>query len=66
MIMTKKKYQKSKQVTKISELENVKFIYIRDKIWHPAWWKSLQYSYLERQIDQGNVWLADNIGRNKK
>jgi len=60
--MTKRKYQKSKQVTKMSELESATFIYIRDKIWHTAWWKSLQYSYLEKQIEQGNVWLAEYMG----
>lgn len=61
--MSKKKYEKGKQVKNISELENADFIYIGNKIWHPGWWKSLQYRFLEIQIAQGNVWLANNIRR---
>lgn len=61
--MTKRKYTKGKQVRSIIELELADFIYIHDKIWHKAWWQSLQYGYLKRQIEQGNVWLAEKIRR---
>lgn len=60
--MSKRKYEKGKQVKSIKELDSMYFIYIRNKIWHPAWWNSLQYGYLERQIKAGNVWIADRIG----
>lgn len=62
--MTKRKYTKGKQVRSISELDNYNdFIYIGSKIWHPGWWKSLQYGYLSRIIKMGNVWLAESIRR---
>lgn len=61
--MSRRKYQKSKQVKNINQLENEEFIYIRDKIWHPGWWQSLQYGYLMRCINNGDVWLAEKIRR---
>jgi hypothetical protein len=61
--MSKRKYEKGKQVKSIVDLENADFIYIHNKIWHQGWWKSLQYRFLENQIEQGNVWLANNIRR---
>lgn len=61
--MSRRKYQKSKQVKNISQLENEEFIYIRDKIWHKGWWQSLQYGYLMRCIKNGDVWLAEKIRR---
>lgn len=61
--MTKRKYEKGKRVKDIVELGNAYFIYIGNKIWHPAWWQNLQYKTLLCYIDQGNVWLAESIRR---
>ena len=59
--MSKRKYEKGKQVHNINQLEGNEFLYIRNKIWHPAWWGSLQYSYLKRIISWGVVYFADKI-----
>jgi hypothetical protein len=61
--MTKRKYEKGKQLTSIVELAFADIIYIRDKIYHKGWWGSMQYRYLEVEINRGNVWLADKIRR---
>ena len=64
--MSKRKYEKGKQVFNIVELAFADFIYIRDKVYSRGWWQSLQYRYLINQISQGNVWLANNIGGNNE
>lgn len=60
--MTKRKYEKGKQIKDIKQLNDTDFIYIKNKIWHPAWWGSLQYSYLQRLIKEGAVYFADRLG----
>lgn len=61
--MTKRKYFKGVRVVNIAELSQYKgFLYIRDKIWHHAWWSNLQYNKLEMYIKQNIVHYADKIG----
>ena len=61
--MTKRKYFKGVRVVNIAELSQYKgFLYIREKIWHPAWWKNLPFSTLEMYIKQNIVNYADKIG----
>ena len=61
--MTKRKYCKGVRVVNIAELSQYKgFLYIRDKIWHHAWWSNLQYSKLEMYIKQNIVWYAEKLG----
>ena len=61
--MYKRKYEKGNKVEKMSELENAHFLYIAGKLYHPGWWQSMQYGYLERQIRKGAVFFARYIGR---
>ena len=61
--MTKRLYCKGVRVVNIAELSQYnEFLYIRDKIWHPAWWQNLSYSTLKRFINQNIVYYADKIG----
>lgn len=61
--MTKRLYCKGVRVVNIAELSKYKgFLYIRDKIWHPAWWQNLQYGVLARYIKQNIVYYAEKVG----
>lgn len=61
--MTKRLYCKGVRVVNIAELSQYNgFLYIRDKIWHPAWWQNLQYTRLKMYINQNIVYYADKIG----
>lgn len=61
--MSKRIYTKGVRVVNIAELSKYKgFLYIRDKIWHPAWWQNLQYKLLDRYIKENRVYYADKRG----
>ena len=61
--MTKRLYCKGVRVVNIAELSQYNgFLYIREKIWHPAWWQNLQYIRLKMYINQNIVYYADKIG----
>ena len=61
--LTKRLYCKGVRVVNIAELSQYNgFLYIRDKIWHPAWWQNLQYIRLKMYINQNIVYYADKIG----
>lgn len=61
--MTKRLYCKGVRVVNIAELSQYNgFLYIRDKIWHPAWWQNLQYYRLKLYIKENIVYYADKIG----
>ena len=61
--MTKRLYCKGVRVVNIAELSQYNgFLYIRDKIWHPAWWQNLQYIRLKMYIKENIVYYADKIG----
>lgn len=61
--MTKRLYYKGEKVVNIAELSKYNgFLYIRDKIWHPAWWQNLQFKVLVKYIKQNIVYYADKIG----
>lgn len=61
--MTKRLYCKGVRVVNIAELSEYNgFLYIRNKIWHPAWWQNLQYGVLARYIKQNIVYYAEKVG----
>ena len=64
--MTKRKYCKGDLVVNIAELSNYGgFLYIKDKIWHCAWWSNLQFNRLQYYIRAKQVWFAEKIGGEK-
>lgn len=65
--MTKRKYTKGKLIKNIAQLGlHDDYIYIRNKLWHPGWWQSLQFGYLKREINQDVVYFADRIKEENK
>jgi len=63
ILLTKRLYCKGARVVNIAELSQYNgFLYIRDKIWHPAWWQNLQFHLLVRYIKENIVYYADKIG----
>lgn len=61
--MTKRLYCKGERVVNIAELSKYNgFLYIKHKIWHPAWWQNLQFKVLVRYIKENIVYYADKIG----
>ena len=61
-----RKYKKGKCLKSMDKVLKCDFVYVGDKIYHLGWVGSWQASYLKRLIDQGTVYEAVKIEKEKK
>ena len=61
-----KKYHKGDSIYSLDEIAKQDFVYIGDKIYHAGWFKSLQFSYINRQMNSGYVFKAERRAEDGK